>query len=72
MQDKESIIAQHARGVFIKECVRDEIQIFQSTQYHISRTHQDWSAERVKFAELQSDCWRQLSEQIEGMPLDAE
>ncbi|KAI9764897.1 MAG: Sorting nexin mvp1, partial [Candelina submexicana] len=47
IKDKESIVAQHARGVFIKECIRDELIFFQRSQYHISRTHQDWSQERV-------------------------
>ncbi|KAH7139144.1 sorting nexin-like protein mvp1 [Dendryphion nanum] len=68
-RDKESIVQQHARGVFIKECVRDELLFFQHTQYHISRLHQDWSQERVKYAELQADNWRALSEEVEGMPL---
>ena len=68
-QDKQSIVAQHARGVFIKECIRDELTYFQSSQYHISRLHQDWSQERVKYAELQSDNWRALSEEVEHMPL---
>lgn len=68
-QDKESIVQQHARGVFIKECVRDELLFFQQTQYHISRLHQEWSQERVKYAELQADNWRALSEEVEGMPV---
>ncbi|KAI9375603.1 sorting nexin mvp1 [Aspergillus egyptiacus] len=68
-KDKESIVQQHARGVFIKECIRDELIYFQQTQYHISRLHQDWSQERVKYSELQADNWRSLSEQVEGMPL---
>ncbi|KAJ4356829.1 Sorting nexin mvp1 [Didymosphaeria variabile] len=68
VQDKESIVQQHARGVFIKECVRDELLYFQQSQYHISRLHQDWSQERVKYAELQAENWRTLSEEVEGMP----
>jgi sorting nexin-8 len=67
-QDKESIVQQHARGVFIKECIRDELAYFQQSQYHISRLHQDWSQERVKYAELQADNWRNLSDEVEGMP----
>jgi sorting nexin-8 len=67
-QDKESIVQQHARGVLIKECIRDELLCFQRSQYHISRLHQDWSQERVKYAELQVDNWRTLSEEVEGMP----
>jgi sorting nexin-8 len=69
LQDKQSIVAQHARGVFIKECIRDELNYFQNSQYMISRLHQDWAQERVKYAELQADCWRGLVEAVEGMPV---
>ncbi|KAJ5102246.1 hypothetical protein NUU61_004468 [Penicillium alfredii] len=68
-KDKESIVEQHARGVFIKECIRDELVHFQQSQYHISRLHQDWSQERVKYSELQADNWRRLSDAVEGMPM---
>jgi sorting nexin-8 len=68
LQDKESIVQQHARGVFINECIRDELLYFQKSQYQISRLHQDWSQERVKYAELQADNWRGLSEEVESMP----
>lgn len=68
-QDKESIVQQHARGVFIKEATRDELVYFQQSQYHISRLHQDWSQERVKYSELQADNWRSLSDQVDGMPM---
>lgn len=67
-QDKESIVQQHARGVFIKECIRDELGFFQQSQYHISRLHQDWSQERVKYSELQADNWRRLNDEVEAMP----
>ena len=67
-QDKQSIVDQHARGVFIKECIRDELIFFQQSQYHVSRLHQDWSQERLKYAELQADNWRALSEEVENMP----
>ena len=69
MSDKESIVQQHARGVFIKECVRDEIVTFQSSIYAISRLHQDWSQERIKYAELQASNWRSLVDQVESMPV---
>ncbi|KAF2264786.1 sorting nexin mvp1 [Lojkania enalia] len=69
VRDKQSIVQQHARGVFIKECIRDELLYFQQSQYHVSRLHQDWSQERVKYAELQADNWRALSEEVDGMPL---
>lgn len=67
--DKENIVQQHARGVFIKECVRDEIVTFQSTIFVTSHLHQDWAQERVKYAELQASNWRSLVEDTEGMPV---
>ncbi|RMD43809.1 hypothetical protein DV735_g1307, partial [Chaetothyriales sp. CBS 134920] len=65
ISDKESIVAQHARGVFIKECIRDEIVTFQSTIYQSSRFHQDWAQERVKYSELQASNWRSLVDEVE-------
>ncbi|KAE8450916.1 hypothetical protein EG329_005356 [Mollisiaceae sp. DMI_Dod_QoI] len=69
IKDKQSIVAQHARGVFVKECIRDELVYFQSTQYHVSRMHQDWAQERVKYSELQADNWKQLHDELESMPI---
>lgn len=68
-QDKESIVNQHNRSVFVKECIRDELITFQSTQYHVSRWNQDWAQERVKYAEMLADNWRRLLDELEGMPL---
>jgi sorting nexin-8 len=68
-QDKQSIVDQYARGIFIKECIRDELLFFQQSQYHVSRLHQEWSQERVKYSELQADNWRALSEEVDNMPL---
>ena len=67
--DKQSIVQQHARGVFIKECIRDEIVTFQSTIFAQSHLHQEWAQERVKYAELQASNWRALVEDTEGMPV---
>ncbi|KAM5371271.1 hypothetical protein ACJZ2D_008072 [Fusarium nematophilum] len=67
--DKESIVQQHNRSIFVKECVRDELITFQSTQYHVSRWNQDWAGERVKYAEMLADNWRRLLDELEGMPL---
>ncbi|KAF2148250.1 sorting nexin Mvp1 [Myriangium duriaei CBS 260.36] len=68
IKDKQSIVDQHARGVFIKECIRDELQFFNKSQYHVSRLHQDWSQERVKYSELGADNWRGLADEVDGMP----
>ncbi|PHH91370.1 hypothetical protein CDD83_731 [Cordyceps sp. RAO-2017] len=69
IKDKESIVQQHNRSVFVKECLRDELVTFQTTQYHISRWNQDWAGERVKYAEMLADNWRRLLDELEGMPL---
>ncbi|KAF4119806.1 sorting nexin-8 [Geosmithia morbida] len=69
IKDKESIVQQHNRSVFVKECLRDELISFQSTQYHVSRWNQEWASERVKYAEMLADNWRQLIDELEGMPL---
>ncbi|KAH8725883.1 sorting nexin mvp1 [Phaeosphaeriaceae sp. PMI808] len=71
-KDKESIVQQHARGIFIKECIRDELLFFQRSQYLVGKLHQEWSQERVKYAELQADNWRALSEEVESMPSGGE
>ncbi|QPG94200.1 hypothetical protein C2857_005359 [Epichloe festucae Fl1] len=69
IKDKESIVQQHNRSVFVKECIRDELVTFQSSQYHVSRWNQDWAGERVKYAEMLADNWRRLLDELEGMPL---
>lgn len=69
IKDKESIVQQHNRSIFVKECIRDELITFQSTQYQISRWNQDWAGERVKYAEMLADNWRRLLDELEGMPL---
>ncbi|RFU79405.1 sorting nexin mvp-1 [Trichoderma arundinaceum] len=69
IKDKESIVQQHNRSIFVKECLRDELITFQSTQYHVSRWNQDWAGERVKYAEMLADNWRRLLDALEAMPL---
>jgi sorting nexin-8 len=68
-KDKQSIVDQHARGVFVKECVRDEILHFQTCMTSVSRTWMDWAGERVKYSELQAENWRRAAEGVECMPL---
>ncbi|KAK3358493.1 hypothetical protein B0T24DRAFT_540421 [Lasiosphaeria ovina] len=69
IKDKESIVTQHNRSVFVKECLRDELTYFQHTQYNVSRWNQDWAQERVKYSEMLADNWRRLLDDLEGMPL---
>ncbi|EFX01563.1 sorting nexin mvp1 [Grosmannia clavigera kw1407] len=68
-KDKEAIVKQHNRSVLVKECIRDELVYFQSTQYHVSRWNQDWAQERVKYSEMLADNWRRLLDELDGMPL---
>jgi len=67
--DKQSIVDQHNRSVFVRECIRDELVYFQTSQYHISRWNQDWAQERVKYAEMLAENWIRLLDELEGMPL---
>ncbi|KDN61425.1 putative PX domain-containing protein [Colletotrichum sublineola] len=69
IKDKESIVNQHNRSIFVKECIRDELIYFQQTQFHVSRWNQDWAQERVKYSEMLADNWRRLLDELEGMPL---
>ncbi|KAL2272047.1 hypothetical protein VTJ83DRAFT_1418 [Remersonia thermophila] len=69
IKDKQSIVEQHNRSVFVRECLRDELIYFQHTQYHVSRWNQDWAQERVKYSEMLADNWRRLLDGLEGMPL---
>ncbi|KAL8403484.1 hypothetical protein RB594_008659 [Gaeumannomyces avenae] len=68
IKDKESIVNQHNRSVFAKECLRDELIYFQNSQYHVTRWNQDWAQERVKYSEMLADNWRRLLDGLEGMP----
>lgn len=68
VKDKQSIVDQHNRGVFITECVKDEIANFQSTIAHVGRSMQDWSAERAEFTESILANWRSWNEGVENMP----
>ncbi|KAI0156682.1 hypothetical protein GGR52DRAFT_565890 [Hypoxylon sp. FL1284] len=69
IKDKESIVSQHNRSIFVKETIRDELIYFQQTQFHVSRWNQDWAQERVKYSEMLADNWRRLLDELDGMPL---
>lgn len=71
VKDKQSIVDQHARSVLIKECIKDELTFFNGSQYHVGRLLQDWSQERVKYAEIAADNWRRLGDELENMPTSA-
>jgi len=67
VKDKETIVDCLARRVLQKEGLREELIYFHNSQFHVARMHQDWSAERVKYAELMAENWRGLHSGLEGM-----
>ncbi|KAF8417308.1 hypothetical protein EV426DRAFT_569148 [Tirmania nivea] len=67
VKDKEAIVECLARRILQKEGLRDELVYFHSSQFHVARMHQDWGAERVKYAELMAENWRGLQGGLEGM-----
>lgn len=67
VKDQEEIKVQHARGVFIKECMRDEITIWMGELGRVGRFLKEWASERCKFAELVAENWRGLEGEVEGL-----
>ena len=67
-RDKQSIVNQHARGIFIKECMRDEIQFFLHSLYRVGRFCQEWASELVRCAEANLENWREFEAAVENMP----
>jgi sorting nexin-8 len=67
VRDQEDIKQQHARGVFIVECVRDEIGIWMGSMTRVGSWIKMWAGERGKYAELVSEGWRGLGEEVEHM-----
>ena len=65
--DKQSIVSQHHRSVFVRECIRDELINFTKSQHQIKRWNQDWAQERVKYSELHADNWKQLIADLEKL-----
>lgn len=70
-RDKQSIVNQHARSVFIRECIRDEIQVFLGSLYHVGKMFQEWAGELVRSAEAKVDNWREYEAAVESMPAQA-
>ena len=66
-RDQEEIRSQEARGVFIRECVRDEIQTWMGSMGRIGEVLREWAGERVKWAELVGGNWKQLVDEVEGL-----
>ena len=67
-RDKQSIVNQHARSVFVKECIRDEVHFFLGSLYHVGRMFQEWAGELVRCAEARVENWRDYEGAVESMP----
>ncbi len=68
VQGKKKISVQTNRDWLIKECIKEELNIFQDTQYLVSNLIQNWSANLFKFSELASDNWMKLVKDVEEIP----
>ncbi|RKF78862.1 Sorting nexin mvp1 [Golovinomyces cichoracearum] len=68
-KDQESIDSQRARRIFMKECIREELEYFQNTQNQILNLSKNWALELVKYSELQADNWKQLKEELEKLTI---
>ncbi|TQS38255.1 hypothetical protein Golomagni_01245 [Golovinomyces magnicellulatus] len=66
-KDLESKKSQLARRVFVKQCIREELEYFQNTQNQIHHLSKSWALEFVKYSELQADNWKQLKEELEKL-----
>lgn len=67
-RDTGLIQFQRNRGWLIKECITEEITLFQKTQYQISRVLRDYASDSVKYAELLNDNWTSLNNEVQDLP----
>ena len=68
MRDKEAIVAQHARNILIKECMRDEIKAFVGTNIGTwARSLVGLGEERSRWSESVGQNWNGLREELEGL-----
>lgn len=67
VKDQEDIKMQHARGVFIVECLRDEITTWMGSMQRVGSWVKMWAGERGKYAELNAEGWKALTEEVEHM-----
>lgn len=67
--DKRSIAYQRNRSWLIRETISDELSLHQQTQYLISRLIKDWSLDNLKYAELHSENWQSMNNEVSEMPI---
>lgn len=67
--DTEMIAAHKNRTWLIRECITEEIGLFQKTQLQISKLLQEFSVDKIKYAELYSDNWGGLDNDVMDLPI---
>ncbi|KAG5358499.1 Sorting nexin MVP1 [Yarrowia sp. B02] len=67
--DTEMIAAHKNRTWLIRECITEEIGLFQKTQLQISKLLQEFSVDKIKYAELYSDNWGGLDNDVMDLPV---
>lgn len=67
--DKRSISYQRNRSWLIRETITEELSLHQRTQYLISRLIKDWSMDNLKYAELHSENWSSMNNDVSEMPI---
>jgi hypothetical protein len=67
--DTEMIAAHKNRTWLIRECITEEIGLFQKTQLQISKLLQEFCVDKIKYAELYSDNWGGLDNDVMDLPV---
>lgn len=67
--DTEMIAAHTNRTWLIRESISEEIVLFQKTQLQISKLLQEFAVDKIKYAELYSDNWAKLDNDVMDLPV---
>ncbi|SCU80872.1 LADA_0B09978g1_1 [Lachancea dasiensis] len=68
-KDRRSVAQQMNRSWLIRECILEEYNYFQETQFLITDTFQRWAKLNMDYTELNSNQWEKLLESIQSMPV---
>jgi len=63
-KNKQAIIDEKKRNQLIRLCLKEELTYFQMRQVHVGNMLQEYSGERIRYAQLQADCWNMLSKDL--------
>lgn len=68
-KDRMSIEYERNRSWLIRQCITDELGLCQKIVYQISKFLRDWSLDCTKYAELYTDNWIGLNNEVSELPL---